>query len=513
VTTTAEDVRLHAAEPRTRTDEHDGRPRQAPSPDLMTALRRYWDFVLLVTIAVFMLSTALGFMLRESAHAEASVALTAPGPKNVLSPGVQGDAALARYTSQRALFTESDQVLELAASRSNLSVDQLRAAVSVTPSSDSTSMVVRVEAGSPEAAVALVDQVVDAYAIATAKQVTDRTNAAQTAIDAQITRLNTVLASNPSEAATESAAITISDLTREAAARQTDSAVFDDGIDFVQAATLDSAVPVGLPVRFMGLGALVGLALACSLAWWRADRDRRLSTASSAEDLLDAPLLGEVPQMRRAVSWPDSSTEVVSHCRDIVGPYLAAGSRGLLLVTGAERGAGCSTVALGIAAAGASEGLNVLVIDADPRTQGLTSLLELPEGLPGLVEAARNPHADLTEHTQDVLLARDLIVSAMPAGSLPDGDWAVTAVGLQTLLTRLRPHYDLIVADAPVPGGEYLASMLTGMADAVVVVVRRDARAALLADMQRLFVLNRARVMGYVYTFSASRRTVLSGRR
>ena len=506
MTTTAEDLRLQALDPRTRTDETSRRARQAPSPDLMTAVRRYWDFVLLVTVLIFLLSTALGFALRPAAHAEASVALTAPGPDNVLSPGSQGDAALGRYTSQRALFTMSDEVLELAAQGSDLTVDELRDAVEVTPSLGSTSMEVRVEARTPEAAVNLVDRVVDAYGVATTKQVADRTNAALTAIDAQITKLNTVLAANPTQAATQSAAITISDLTREAAARQTDSAVFGDGIDFVQAATIESAVPVGLPVRAMALGALVGLALACSLAWWRADRDRRLSTPASAEDVLGAPLLGEVPKVRHAVRWPEDSTEVVSHCRDIVGPYLASGSRGLLLVTGAERGAGCSTVALGIAAAGASEGLRVLVVDADPRTHGLTSLLDLPEDEPGLVEAARNPHSDLAEHTRDVFVARDLIVTAMPAGALPEGDWAVTAVGLQTLLTRLRPEYDLIVADAPTPGSEYLASMLTGMADAVVVVVRRDARAALLADVQRLFALNRARVMGYVFTFSPSRR-------
>lgn len=506
MTTTAEDLRLQALDQRPRTDEPGRRARQAPSPDLVTAVRRYWDFVILVTVLVFLASTALGFALRESAHAEASVALTAPGEENVLAPGAQGDSALARYTSQRALFTMSDEVLVLAAQGTDLTVDELRSAVSVTPSLDSTSMVVRVEARTPRAAVALVDRVVDAYGGATTTQVTDRTNAALTAIDAQIAKLNAVLAANPNEAATESAAITISDLTREAAARQTDSAVFGDGIDFVQAATIESAVPVGLPVRAMALGGLVGLALACSLAWWRADRDRRLSTPTAAEDVLGAPLLGELPKVRNAVRWPDDSTEVVSHCRDIVGPYLASGSRGLLLVTGAERGSGCSTVALGIAAAGASEGLKVLVIDADPRTHGLTSMLDLPENQPGLVEAARSPHSELSRHSQDVFVARDLIVTAMPAGALPEGDWAVTATGLQTLLTRLRPHYDLIVADAPTPGSEYLASMLTGMADAVVVVVRREARAEPLADVQRLFALNRARVMGYVFTFSRSRR-------
>ncbi|MBW3631147.1 MAG: hypothetical protein KY464_17895, partial [Gemmatimonadetes bacterium] len=53
-------------------------------------------------------------------------------------------------------------------------------------------------------------------------------------------------------------------------------------------------------------------------------------------------------------------------------------------------------IPLGVAAAGAAEGLSVLVIDADLRTQGLSDMLELPDHLPGLVEAAAHPHDDPT---------------------------------------------------------------------------------------------------------------------
>ncbi len=510
MTTITDLPRSSAAEPRTRRKDTEASSSQPPGPGLMTAVRRYWDFILLVTVLVFALSTSVGYLLRGSAYAEASVALTAPTAQNVLAPGAAGDSALARYTSQRALFTESDEVLEVAAARAeNMTVDRLRSALSVTPSSESTSMVVRVDARTPEHAVALVDLVVDAYALGTQRQVTDRTNAAVTAIDAQISELSAVLARNPSNAAAQSASDTISDLTRQRAARQTDSAVFNDGVDFVQAATVDSAVPESIPVRAMALGVLVGLAVGVSLAWWRADRDRRLSEARSAEDLIGAPLLGEVPQLRRAVRWPDESGEITRSCRDIVGPYIAAGSRGLMMVTSAEPGAGCSTTALGVAAAGAAEGLNVLVIDADPRTQGLTAALGLPDHLPGLVEAARNPHEDPIALTRRVLVAGDLTVSALPAGSGQNGDVSVTAVGVQALLTRLTPLYDLVVVDAPAAGGDYLASTLTGMADAVVVVVRRDSRATRLSDLQRIFALNRAKVMGYVFTFSRSRPNLL----
>lgn len=504
MTTTTDLMRSQTSGSRIRPEEAEPRSVQPPGPSLMTALRRYWDFVLLVTVLVFALSTSLGYVMRGSAYAEASVALTAPGSQNVLAPGASSDSALARYTSQRALFTESDEVLEVAAARAeNMTVDRLRRAVTVTPSEDSTSMVVQVSASTPEHAVALVDLVVDAYALGTAKQVSDRTNAALTAIDAQITKLNTVLATNSTEAATQAAAATTSDLFREAAAQQTDSAVFNDGIDFVQAATVESATPVGVPVRAMALGLLVGLALAAGLAWLRADRDRRLSDARAAEDLLGAPLLGELPALGRSVRWPEASTDITRSCRDFVGPYLAAGSRGVLLVTSAETGAGCSTTALGVAAAGAAEGLNVLVIDADPRTHGLSSLLGLPDQLPGLAEASADPHDDPNRFTRRVLVGRDLKVSALPAGGTSDED-AITAVGLQAVLTRLRPDYDLIVADAPAAGGDYLASTLSGMADAVVVAVRRDSRATHLADLQRVFALNRAKVLGYVYTFSRS---------
>lgn len=505
MTTTPDPLRSQALEPRTRSEDLDTRSAQPPGPTLLTALRRYWDFVLLVTVLVFALSTMAGYLLRGSAYAEASVALTAPGSQSVLAPGASSDSALARYTSQRALFVESDEVLQVAAQRAeNMTVDRLRGAVTVTPSSDSTSMTVRVEGNTREQAVALVDLVVDAYALTTAQQVSDRTNAVLTAIDGQISQLNTLLATNPNEAATQAASQTIADLSRQAAAQRTDSAVFNDGVDFVQAATLSSAVPVQVPVRFMALGLIVGLALAASLAWYRADRDRRVSEPRNAEELLGAPLLGVVPHLRRPVQWPDESGEVTRACRDVVGPYLAAGSRGLVLVTSPEPGAGCSTTALGVAAAGAAEGLNVLVIDADPRTQGLTAMLGLPDHQPGLVDAAQDPHDEPDRYTQHVLVGRDLKVSALAAGSSSDED-AVTAVGVQSVVSRLRPHYDLIVADAPAAGSDYLASTLTGMADAVLVVVRRDARASKFTDLQRVFALHHARVMGYVFTFARSR--------
>lgn len=472
-------------------------------PDLLQSLWRYKLMVASITLGLFALSTGAGLLLSgPEATATATVALTVPGAGNVLAPGLQGDASLGRYTSQRALFARSDVVLgEAAASLPSTSVMKLRGALTVTPSTTSTSMVVEAVAADPEKAVAVVQAVTAAYGDQTRRQLEDRTAAALASIQKDLGVLSESTKGAPPELVLQSAATTLSELTRQSSDLRTESAVFGDGVDFVQAATINGVVEAGPPLREMALGLLLGIVIASTLAWLRADRDRRISTARTPEALLGAPLLGEIPRAKHAHHLRAGHAELTKHYREIVAPLLARVPRDVVMVTAAERGAGCTTASLGIAAVAAGEGSNVLVIDGDVRRRGLSAALDLDPEAPGLAEASEGDGHDLNDFWCKREIGPGLKVMAMSAGGSTAGDWAVTASGLRSLLDRLRPHFDMIVVDAPLPGTEYVSSVISGMVDSVLVVVRRNAQEAPLMELGRTLALSDAPVLGYVFTF------------
>lgn len=475
-------------------------------PDLLGAVWRFRWFVLVVTALVCAASAGVGLLLARGASATATVALTPPSATNVLVPGSQSDAALTRYTSSRALFVKSDDVLGNASRRlAGTTVAQLRTAVTATPATGSTSLTLQATGAGDAQAVLRVDSVVAAYREETARQVATRTGSALAAIEANAARLRATLAGNGSAGTAQSAATALAELTRQSNALQTDSASFDDGVDFVQAA---GRAPAGsrLPLREAALGALLGLAVAGALAWLRADRDRRVSRPGQAEPLLGVPVLGELPRQKQSPTSLDSRGDLTRRCREILAPLLGSRTREVIMVTSAERAAGCTTTTYGFAAAAAAESLRVLAVDGDPTGRGLSAALGLPPDTPGLGEASQGDAADISSYYREVEVGSGLKIAALSAGALPTGDWTVTANGLRRLLERLRPMFDVVLIDAPTPGSEYVSSVLLGMVDSVVVVVRRQGRVSRLTELRERVRLVDGPLLGTVFTFAAPRR-------
>lgn len=482
---------------------------EAGAPGLLESISRYRWMVLLIMVVAIALSTAVGLFLAPRAIAQATIGLTTPSSTNILVQGPQSDASLSRFASQRALFATSDEVLSIAAGRlPNTSVYDLQKSVTVTPSATSTSMVVQATGDTPDAAVATVDAVVNAYRTQTTKQVASLTTTALNSIESNITAIQDGLKGKPSLAQQQAAATTLSSLTQKASDLQTDSAVFGDGVQFVQAASVDSTISHRLPYTAMAVGALVGLALGATIAWLRADRNRRVSVAESVEPILSAPLLGEIVRLPHPVRTMADRMDVATSAREMVVPLLSSTAPGVILVTGAQRRVGATTTAFGLATAAAAEGLSVLIIDADPSTRGLAKALDLPSDARGLIEAATSADGAGLETTWEVDVGLSLKVSVMASGRFVDGEPAVTSAGVRSLLERLRRRYEVIVVDAPMPGSEYLSSVIAHIADETVVVVPRNAAVQPLVELRRHLDLGRARIVGYIYTIlKPSRRT------
>lgn len=473
------------------------------APGLLDAVWRYRWMVAICGLVGLLLAAIVGAIFVPKASAEATIALKTPTSRSVIAPGLQGDASLARYTSQRALFATSDEVIEAAAAElTGWTPAQLANAVVATPSTNSTSFNIRVNAATPQQAVDAVDALVAAYTAQSLKQVQDATAAALRPINDGIKSTTAALEGNVSGNVKPALVSTLSSLQTQANSISSDSEAFGNGVDFVQAATLANATGQKIPYTQLALGLLIGLLVGMGLAWWRADNNRRIERPGQAADVLGTELLGEIEDLRRPVTTDADRAEILQSTREILAPVLGRIVPGSILVTSGAPGAGATVAAVGVASAAAAEGLRVAVVDGDMVTGGLSAQLGLPADGPGLVEAAGDVASDLGSLMHIVEIAPGIKVAALSYGRTTPGMPGVNAASLKAFVARLRKTFDVVVVDAPTARHDYAASVLSGIVDHVVVVVARGTLTADLDDLDKLLTSSRASVTGYVYTFA-----------
>lgn len=300
---------------------------------------------------------------------------------------------------------------------------------------------------------------------------------------------------------------------------------------------LQDASPALHTERYLALRlALAGIAglffsLGSVFVWYLLD-DRFVSVRD-IKDQFGEPVLGLVPQVRRARSNPagvliemnDPRTayaEAYRHLRSALLLSSGAGGRPqTLLFTGAAQAEGKTTVAINLARVLARSGLTVTLVDVDTQTGGIHQLLGIgPE--PGVLEYLRG------EATRDEILRTTEIpglkVVSTGAHSLSSEDLFVCS-RLEELLSELRKDADFVILDsAPILAADD-AALLVPHADAVVLVVRpfytrsRAVRQALDMLYQRqakrvAIVLNRARAEDFAgyYAQNGSRRATVNGK-
>lgn len=246
-------------------------------PGVLVSLWRYRYLSLAIVFAMTLLSIVAGLFVSPPPTATASIALAIPPANSVLAPGLQGDAALARYTAQRADYVRSDAVLTVVAEalgRDDLTT--LRRDISTTPSQRSNTITIRATGADSIAAVELAEAVVLAYRTQTEQEVARLTDAAVASIDESISEVMADVDANPGNGAVQTAAAeTISSLSVQSSELRTSTAVFGDGVEFVVAPRTNAVLEPGFPRREAALGFLVGWILAATASWILADRERQ----------------------------------------------------------------------------------------------------------------------------------------------------------------------------------------------------------------------------------------------
>jgi capsular polysaccharide biosynthesis protein len=495
---------------------------ESQPPGVLAALWKYRWMSVAIILGVTFLSTAAGLLIAPPAQATATIALKTPSPTSVLASGLQGDASLGRYTAQRARFVTSDAVVESVAEQLGRDdITTLRHEITAVPAATSNTITITTSAPSAAEAVELAAAVVDAVGTETAAQIAELTQAAVASIDSTIEEVEATQGPNASSESRTAAAATISQLLVEKSEILRSSALLDDGIEFAVAPRAEAVVEAGLPIREVALGLVLGLTLAATAAWLRADRERGITAALDAEPILDAPLLGQLhaasdvilPGQIRLRSLPSHDYRVVWSA------LLRRAPAGVLLVNSpSEQPRVMATLNLAVAAA--RENLSVLLVDADIERGTLSQTLDGGTSEGGVRDLfTRGGDYTTLVHSIDlggggnprpeddwddglgwgVPGRQSLGLDFLPSGRLTSAEINITTHAADYYVAEWRKDYDIVLIDAAPIGYGQLASVLSGAVDGVLVVVNKGEDSAQLQEVRRWVRLQATPVVGYVY--------------
>lgn len=467
-------------------------------PTLLGALWRYRTMAGAIVAFVVALSIAVGLLVAGSVTASATIALTTPPPDAVITSGVQSDASLARFTTQRARFVTSDAVMEevaLALDRSD--VTELRDRVTATPAGTSNAVILRVEGDSAGEAVALAEAVIEAYRAQSATEVEELTAAAVAAVQATEAEVLDALGDEPSAEVVSATFDTVGQLRVRIADLLTTQAVYGDGVQFVNEPRRDAVEEPGVPIREGALGVVLGLVLAGTAAWLRADTNAGVDDADDLEAMLEVPTLGTL-RSRADVQLlsPVRLDAAPSHDYRLVWTALLRRVSSGVVVVASEGVDARSVAALNIAAAAARDGRSVLLVDADLSTSQISYALADEPGR-GLRDVFAGADWTNATHRPDGSTLSQLTL--LTAGSADIDDTSVSTEVVQAQVDAWREAHDLVIVDTGDVSSSPVSATLYGAADAVLLVVGRGTTARRIDDLRRRVGLQGSEIVGAIF--------------
>ena len=170
--------------------------------------------------------------------------------------------------------------------------------------------------------------------------------------------------------------------------------------------------------------------------------DPRIRSSEEAARIVGLPVLGEFPRVPPGVGRR-LSQEAANYLRANLDQALSGVSPKVLVVTGAEAGAGKSSVALALARAYARTARPVLLVDADLRRPVLDEELKV-EGEPGLVGLLREPAQPLEPHRVQPFL------DFLPAGGTPETPSELLTEHWKGFIARVLDleRYEVVIIDS-----------------------------------------------------------------
>jgi capsular exopolysaccharide synthesis family protein len=219
------------------------------------------------------------------------------------------------------------------------------------------------------------------------------------------------------------------------------------------------------------LGAVFGLVLGVSLAFFIEYLDTSIKTIDEVERALQAPVLGIIPQNAGLLIDEEMESPHAEAYRVLRTHILFSGKDdkfNTVAIVSAGAGEGKSTTTLNLATVFAQAGQRVLIVDSDLRRPTLHKLLRVSNNV-GLVSYL------LKQNTleQVIQTTRVPTLDFLASGKLPSSSMSIlNSPQMKNLITELKQRYDFIFFDSPPILGVSDAAILASEVDLALQVIQ-----------------------------------------
>lgn len=221
------------------------------------------------------------------------------------------------------------------------------------------------------------------------------------------------------------------------------------------------------------LGIIAGLGSGIGLAFFIEYIDTSVKTVEDIEKLINASILGVIPQKVRPLLEEGAESRHAEAYRVLRTNIQFAKNKRMsdaktLCLTSGGAGEGKSLTACNLAFIYAHSGQKVLLVDTDMRRPTQHKMFKVPN-TSGVADFLMNekPLDSLIIHT------RVSNLDFLPSGKLPSSSHGILTVQkVRDLIAQMRPIYDIIIFDSPPIMGVSDASVLASEVDGVLLVIQ-----------------------------------------
>ncbi|HEX3616115.1 MAG TPA: polysaccharide biosynthesis tyrosine autokinase [Solirubrobacteraceae bacterium] len=458
--------------------------------DLRAYLRMVWRWKLLILVIVVAAPAIAYFMERgkpriyqSSATIAVNTATVSTGGSTLVSNNIQAIAALVNTTT----------VADIAGGSMKPAVpgDSIAGDVSASADLQTGFITITATADSP----AFAAKVANAFATALG---TNQHNQITDAINAEVAAL-----SGEQKGLAKDSGV-YQTLQQQIQQTRAQLKTASEGAQTIQAAGPEDT-PVGPhPRRAVELGFVIGVLVAFALVVLLESADRRMRSPDDLELLTDLPLLAAIAPSAFAGELDTTPVDAESFqtLRTSLTYFTVDKKIRSVLITSPGEQEGKSTVAVRLALASASAGLDVVLVDADLRRAGATTKLGLkPRHGLGLVLAEQRPveSAMLEWPLRPEDTGRLRVLAAGPPPPNPAA--LVSSEEMRSLIRTLEDQADLVVIDTPAALAVSDAVPMMQNVSGIVLVARmnRSSRDTI-RRLQKIIVAAHGNLLGAVAT-------------
>jgi uncharacterized protein involved in exopolysaccharide biosynthesis len=288
---------------------------RADRPGIFASLWRYRLVVIGVTLLGALAGYGVAQILPVRYEAQASLIMSDPGDPLVVGGTGSSLSSDDRqvYLAKQADIMTSNVVLARAQQvlgHPQAPPTDLRDDLTVAPSKDLAGVSVRATASDPNSAVALANAVGTAYQQVTSERTAQAARQAIAGLEKIKFRLQNELDESPKSpngnltSAQQQLVSQINDLQQREQDITTQASVYPSGVELFESADTPRSPTQPKPVLYALLGALAGLLVAGTWAWWAAGRKARRPARVEPAQISDTPSATDVPHPAQSSFGP-----------------------------------------------------------------------------------------------------------------------------------------------------------------------------------------------------------------